>query len=336
MSETSTFGVPGEQSAHDASAFYARFPPVHVCDEDDGLTAPKYVDRIYSFDAREMFKPLIWDNEPEPDPVYVPPVRASSVALVVTSPPYYAGKDYETALGEGHVPATYSEHLRMLRDVFNECCRALESGGRIAVNIANLGRKPFRSQASDVIRILQDDLGLLLRGEIIWRKAAGASGNARFGSWRMASNPVLRDTTERIIVASKGRFSRAVHWKQRQGLGLPWESTISAENFLRDTLDVWDIRPESAKRVGHPAPFPVELPQRLIDLYTYRRDLVMDPFMGSGTTAVAALLAGRYYVGFETEPEYVTLADQRIAKVLEELGTDTWERRSTYETTEEE
>ena len=138
----------------------------------------------------------------------------SSVALVVTSPPYFAGKAYEAELGEGHIPATYVEYLTMLEDVFAECVAKLEPGGRIAVNVANLGRKPYRSLSADVIGILQDRLGLLLRGEVVWRKARGAGGNCAWGSFKQPANPVLRDLTERVVIASKGRFDRA-----RQGPG---------------------------------------------------------------------------------------------------------------------
>ena len=164
----------------------------------------------------------------------------------------------------------------------------LEPGGRIAVNVANLGRKPYRSLAADVMAILQDDLHLLPRGEIVWQKGEGASGSCAWGSFRSAANPVLRDVTERVIVASKGRFGRARSPKERRRDGLPHESSIGADDFMALTLDVWDIPPESAVRVRHPAPFPVELPQRLMELYTFRGDLVVDPFAGSGSTLVAA------------------------------------------------
>jgi site-specific DNA-methyltransferase (adenine-specific) len=211
------------------------------------------------------------------------------------------------------VPGSYVEFLALLRDVFAESRRVLEPGGRIAVNVANLGRKPYRSLSADVIRILQDDLGLLLRGEVIWHKADGASGSCAWGSYRSAANPVLRDVTERIVIASKGRFGRARPKKERQAAGLPHEDDIDAEEFAEATLDVWRIRPERASRVGHPAPFPVELPERCIRLFTYRGDVVVDPFMGSGTTAVAALRTGRHYVGYDTDPEYVALAQARVA-----------------------
>jgi DNA modification methylase len=241
-------------------------------------------------------------------------VPDGSVALVVTSPPYFAGKTYEEELEREGVPASYLEYLELLTDVFAECVRKLEPGGRIAVNVANLGRKPYRSLSADVIRILQDRLGLLLRGELVWQKGEGASGSCAWGSFRGAANPVLRDITERVVVASKGRFDRARSVKQRAADGLPSVSTLMAEEFMALTLDVWEIPPESARRVGHPAPFPVELPEQLIRLYTFEGDLVLDPFMGSGSALVAAARLGRRYVGYDTDGGYVDIARRRVAE----------------------
>jgi DNA modification methylase len=290
---TRAFGA-GNRESHDASDFYARFRAPEVSD-DDTVNPCGVADTVIHGDARDMKE-----------------VDDCCVALVVTSPPYYAGKEYEQALGEGHVPGTYVEFLEMLRDVFAECRRVLEPGGRMAVNVANLGRKPYRSLSADVMRILQDDLALLPRGEIIWQKARGATGSIAVGSYLSASNPVVRDITERIIVASKGRFDRAVPRTERARRGLPHENTIEKDEFFEATLDVWEMRPEHARRVGHPAPFPVELPERLIRLYTYRGDVVLDPFMGSGSTGVAAARNDRRYVGYETDADYVELARKRI------------------------
>lgn len=294
---TSSFGV-SRREGHDASAFYDRFPVPEIS-EDSAVVRPSCLDRLWVGDAREM------DRYGD--------IADSSVALVVTSPPYYAGKEYEEAIGEGHVPASYIEYLEMLHDVFAECVRKLEPGGRIAVNVANLGRKPYRSLSADVIDILQNRLKLLLRGEVIWQKARGASGSCAWGSFRKAANPVLRDVTERVVIASKGRFDRAVTRDKRIAAALPSENSIGASDFMEATMDIWEIRPASATRVGHPAPFPVALPQRLIELYTYRGDLVLDPFVGSGSTAVAALRTGRHYVGFDTDRNYIDLAEQRLA-----------------------
>lgn len=296
---TSNFGV-GRREGHDASAFYARFEAPEVSTDTDVARADAVEAPFVCGDARKM------DT-----------IADGSVALVVTSPPYFAGKQYEEELDRDGVPASYLEYLELLHDVFAECKRKLEPGGRMAINVANLGRKPYRSLSADILGILQDDLRLLPRGEVIWQKAEGASGSCAWGSFRSAANPVLRDITERVVVVSKGRFDRARSAKQRQLEGLPFESTLTTDEFLAATLDMWSIAPESARRVQHPAPFPVELPERLIQLYTYRHDLVVDPFMGSGSTLVAAARAGRRYAGYDLDPDYVALARDRVT---EELG----------------
>ena len=292
---TSSFGV-GRRESHDASGFYDRFAAPLLSD-DDALNSSPIKDKIVTGDARHMDE-----------------VEDASVALVVTSPPYFAGKEYEEALGEGHIPASYLDYLGMLTDVFAECVRTLEPGGRIAVNVANLGRKPYRSLSADVIAILQDRLGLLLRGEVIWLKARGASGSCAWGSFRSPANPVLRDLTERVVIASKGRFDRSLSRAVRQQRGLPSAISLTKEEFIEATTDVWELPSERATRVGHPAPFPVELPLRLIELFTYEGDLVLDPFMGSGTTAAAAVRSRRHYVGYDTESEYVRIAEQRVSE----------------------
>ncbi|MGQ0680151.1 MAG: DNA-methyltransferase [Actinomycetota bacterium] len=292
---TSAFGV-SKREAHDATDFYARFTAPELNDDDTLAPAPaRQVDQIFVGHSREM-------ND----------VPTASVALVVTSPPYFAGKEYEERLGEGAVPGTYIEYLRMLEEVFAECVRTMEPGGRIAVNVANLGRKPYRSLSSDVITILQDRLRLLLRGEVIWQKARGSTGSCAWGSFQSPTNPVLRDLTERVVIASKGRFDRALSARQRHAMGFPATNSLGIDDFMEATTDVWEIPSESATRVKHPAPFPVDLPRKLIDLYTYQGDLVLDPFMGSGTTAVAALRTGRHFVGYDTEAAYVQLARQRV------------------------
>jgi DNA modification methylase len=291
---TSSFGV-GRREGHDSSAFYARFQPPSISDEDH-VAPPKCVDRLIVGDARQMSD--IADN---------------SVALVVTSPPYFAGKAYEEALGQGHVPATYLDYLQQLRDVFAECVRVLEPGGRVAINVANLGRRPYRSLSADVTTILQDDLRLLMRGEVLWVKQRGAAGNCAWGSFQRPGNPVLRDLSERVIIASKGRFDRAIGAKDRAKIGLPSISTMTRDEFMEATVDVWEIAPERASRVDHPAPFPVALPERLIHMNTYVGDLVLDPFIGSGTTAVAALRTGRHYIGYDTDAGYIGAAERRVA-----------------------
>ncbi len=296
---TSNFGV-GAREGHDSKPFYDRFRAPEISD-DDTVAEPSPIDEPFVHgDARHMDR-----------------VADGSVALVVTSPPYFAGKQYELELERKGIPASYLEYLAMLTEVFAECVRKLEPGGRIAVNVANLGRRPYRSLSADVIRILEHDLGLLLRGELIWQKGEGASSSCAWGSFRSAANPVLRDISERVIVASKGRFDRARSLKQRADEGLPHESTVMTEDFMASTLDVWAMPPESAQRVGHPAPFPVELPEQLIRLYTFRNDLILDPFMGSGSSLVAAARLGRRYIGYDLDATYIDIARRRVEEEVQ-------------------
>jgi DNA modification methylase len=226
----------------------------------------------------------------------MPELPDNSVTLMVTSPPYHVGKDYDSTV-------SFDEYLGLLANVFRETYRVLEPGGRAVVNVANLGRKPYIPLSHEVTRLMTG-IGFLMRAEIIWQKGAGASGSCAWGSWKSAKNPVIRDIHEYLLVFSKGRFDRP-----HKG-----ESTVTKEEFLEDTLSIWRIQPESAKRVGHPAPFPVELPRRLIELYTYSGDLVLDPFMGVGATAVAAITTSRHWVGYELSTDYAEAAVHRAAE----------------------
>lgn len=226
-----------------------------------------------------------------------------SLHLMVTSPPYNVTKEYDADL-------SLQEYLQLLQRVFTETYRVLIDGGRACVNVANLGRRPY-IPLSDYMSHLMMEIGFQMRGEIIWNKGAGAGVSVAWGSWQSASNPVLRDVHEYILVFSKGPFQRKRPPHK--------ENTITREQFLEWTKSVWEMQPESATKVGHPAPYPVELPYRLIQLYTFAGDIVLDPFMGSGTTAIAALQTQRKYIGYEIEPEYVRIAKSRIASCRQHM-----------------
>ena len=216
------------------------------------------------------------------------------VSLTITSPPYNIGKDSDLDLSD-------NEYWKMMKNIFLETFRVTESGGRVVVNIANLGRKPYIPFSKYFTELLID-IGFIMRGEIIWQKSKGANANFAWGSWLSASNPVIRDIHEYCLVFSKDSFK-----KSSKG-----ESTIEKEEFMESTLSIWNINPARAKKIGHPAPFPVELPQKFINLYSYKDDLILDPFIGSGTTAIAAKNLNRNFVGYEIEQEYIDIANNRL------------------------
>lgn len=216
------------------------------------------------------------------------------VHLVVTSPPYNVGKEYDKDL-------SLREYENLLRNVFTECQRVLVAGGRVCVNVANVGRKPYIALNALVSNIMTD-IGYLMRGEIIWNKSASAGVSCAWGSWQSPSNPVLRDVHEYILCFSKDAYKLVSN-------GSP---TIEKDEFLEATKSIWTFPSESANRVGHPAPFPVELPKRLIKLYSYENDVILDPFMGSGSSAIASVETGRRWVGYDTVAEYCELTANRI------------------------
>jgi DNA modification methylase len=287
---TSAFGTPGRIS-HDSSAFYAgklysQIAPVEACDFVENPIPPEYLNTIQMKSSESMAE-----------------IPDHSVHLMVTSPPYNVGKDYDEDL-------TLEEYLEFLHKVWREVHRVLVPGGRACINIANLGRKPYIPLHAYIIQGMVE-MGFLMRGEIIWNKAASASPSTAWGSWRSPANPTLRDVHEYILIFSKAGFSRKNPAKNR--------ATISKEEFLELTKSVWTFPAVSARSIGHPAPFPVALPYRLIQLYTYEGDVVLDPFMGSGQTAIAALQGNRRYLGCEIEAEYVRLAEKRIKQFILEF-----------------
>lgn len=281
--KTSSFGMSKREN-HDSSIFYSsKLYGNHDIKESKDINEntidAQYVNKVLHADSRKL--------EFIPD---------ESVHLVVTSPPYNVTKDYDNNL-------TLEEYLILIKDVMQEMYRILIRGGRVCFNIANIGRKPY-IPLNSYINLIMIELGYLMRGEIIWNKAASAGTSTAWGSFQSASNPVLRDVHEYIMVYSKGQFSRPK---------LDKENSIIKEDFLELTKSNWFFPTESAKRVGHPAPFPLELPRRCIELYSYKNDIILDPFTGSGTTCLAAINTNRNYIGIDISAEYCDLARKRIA-----------------------
>lgn len=281
---TSSFGTTKRES-HDASAFYERSIYQRIDGEQQGAELEQTL--VPSADG--------WSNRIVcASSTSMTDVPDNGVALAFTSPPYNVGKDYDNDL-------SLESYLALIGDVAAEVYRVLRPGGRYVINIANLGRKPYIPLHA-LFYDVHLALGFLPMGEIIWRKSAGASGSCAWGSWQSASAPRLRDIHEYLLVFAKQAYSRP-----DKG-----ESDIGRDEFLESTLSVWELGAESAKRIGHPAPFPVALAERVIRLYSYVDDVVLDPFAGSGTTCVAAVLNNRKYVGYDVEAEYCRLAESRI------------------------
>lgn len=288
--QTSSFGSPG-RIGHDSTKFYKsklyegqeiKRPANYI----ENTIIPSNLDKLFCKSSESM-------NE----------IPDYSIHLMVTSPPYNVTKEYDKNL-------TLDEYRELLRRVFNEVYKKLVTGGRACVNLANLGRKPYIALHSYIIQDMLE-IGFLMRGEIIWNKASSASPSTAWGTWLSAANPILRDIHEYILIFSKEAFNRK---------NLPGKfSTITKEQFLEYTRSVWTFPAESARKIGHPAPFPIELPYRLIQLYTFKNEVVLDPFCGSGSSCIAAIKAGRHYIGYDTEEMYVKLAERRISEYKQQL-----------------
>lgn len=225
----------------------------------------------------------------------------NSIHLMVTSPPYNVGKEYDEDL-------SLTEYKALLKRVFKETYRVLVPGGRACINIANLGRKPYIPIHSYIIEDMHD-IGFLMRGEILWDKGSSSSTSTAWGTYLKASNPVLRDIHEYILVFCKDTFTRLNPSKRK--------STILKEEFLEFTKSIWRFSAERASKIGHPAPFPIELPYRLIQLYTFEGEVILDPFLGAGTTCIAALKTNRKYIGYDIDRKYCELAKQRIKNFIQ-------------------
>jgi len=287
--QTSTFGTPGRIN-HDSSKFYSG-------KLYEGLNSDKKI--VYSenqIQPENLNKIFCKTSE------VMSEIPDNSVHLMVTSPPYNVGKEYDENL-------SLNEYREFLKRVFEETYRVLVPGGRACINIANLGRKPYIPLHSYIIEDMLN-IGYLMRGEIIWDKGTSASPSTAWGTYLKANNPVLRDIHEYILIFCKETFTRLNPQKRN--------STIKKEEFLEYTKSIWRFPAERASKIGHPAPFPVELPYRLSQLYTFEEEIILDPFVGSGSSCLAALKTNRKYIGYEIDQTYCALAEQRINNYLEQ------------------
>ncbi len=289
--QTSAFGTKGRIS-HDSSRFYSGRMYSSMNNDkmeaaDENPLGKDVLDKLFCQSSESMSQ--LPDN---------------SIHLMITSPPYNVGKEYDGDL-------TLDEYRGMLCRVFKEVYRVLVVGGRACINVANLGRKPYIPLHSFIIEDMLK-LGFFMKGEIIWNKAGGAGPSTAWGTWLSAKNPTLRDVHEYILVFSKGSNGRQSAGNKK--------STMTRDEFMELTKSIWTFMPQPARAVGHPAPFPVELPLKLIKLYTFEGDVVLDPFIGSGTTAIASIQSKRHFIGYDINKEYCTLAEKRINQLFSKQG----------------
>lgn len=292
--KTSSFGTKG-RVAHDSSKFYNSKLYKEIKNNNSDIIVNEF--------PNELLNTIIASScENMKD------IPNNSLHLMITSPPYNVSKEYDNDL-------SLNEYLSLLKNCFTETYRVLVDGGRACINIANIGRKPY-IPLSDYISKIMIEIGFNMRGEIIWNKSAGAGISTAWGSFQSASNPILRDVHEYILIFSKGSYKRERDKEEKELR----KDNITKEEFIEWTKSVWTMNTESAKRIGHPAPFPEELPNRLIKLFSFTNDIVIDPFMGSGTTAIAAIKNNRNFVGYEINKEYINLANNRILNLKEKIS----------------
>ena len=284
--KTSSFGTKG-RVAHDSSKFYNSKLYKEITNKDSDIIVNEFPNKLLNTIIASSCENM-------------KDIPNNSLHLMITSPPYNVSKEYDNDL-------SLNEYLSLLKNCFTETYRVLVDGGRACINIANIGRKPY-IPLSDYVSKIMIEIGFNMRGEIIWNKSAGAGISTAWGSFQSASNPILRDVHEYILIFSKGNYKRERDKNEKEFR----HDNITKKEFIEWTKSVWTMNTESAKRIGHPAPFPEELPNRLIKLFSFTNDIVIDPFMGSGTTAIAAIKNKRNFVGYEINEEYINLANNRI------------------------
>ncbi len=229
-------------------------------------------------------------------------ITKNTVDLTVTSPPYNVGKAYSG--DENDDALDYSEYLKFSKKWLSNTYYWTKKTGRLCLNVGlDMSKDGKRPICSDLTRVAMS-AGWKYHATIIWNEG-NISRRTAWGSWKSASAPHVIAPVEVIIVLFKGEWKRS----------FKGENDITADEFKNWVLGVWEFNGESAKRVGHEAPFPRELPKRCIKLFSYIGDVVLDPFMGSGTTMIETLNNNRIAIGIEREPKYCELIEQRVQEL---------------------
>jgi DNA modification methylase len=254
----------------------------HSFSEQNNDLPENFIDKIFTGDSEEVLREF-----PE-----------NSVDLIFTSPPYNFGLEYEN-----HKDGTnWNSYFNKLFAVFNECIRVLKYGGRIIINV-----QPLFSDYIPIHHIISNffmEKKMIWKSEIIWDKHNWNCKYTAWGSWKSPSNPYLKYTWEFLEVFCKGDLKKQ---------GKKENIDITAEEFKKLVIGKWDIAPErNMKEYGHPAMFPEKLVEKVLKLFSFKEDIILDPFSGVGTTAVVAKRLSRKYIGIDISEEYCKKAEDRL------------------------
>ncbi len=250
-------------------------------------------------------------------------IANESIHLIITSPPYFDLKDYnnndnhlkENQLGS---PKSYQDYIDGLNEVWKECLRVLVPDGKICINVmpvflsgeeTSFGRRVTRTVINDVENFMNSTKIAYLHSLFIWDKRK-SSRFSSFGSYPYPPNIFSTFPFEWIIV-----FSKKGKRIEKVAKEIKDKSKISQKEWADWAINsFWEMSPAKAKKIGHPAPFPEEMPRRLIKLYSFHGNRVLDPFAGSGTTIKVAKELGRIGIGYDINPEYVDIATKRVSQ----------------------
>lgn len=246
-------------------------------------------------------------------------VSTNSVDLVVTSPPYNVDIQYNSHKDD----VSYADYLEFSRKWMSRCFEWLKDDGRFCLNVPLDKNKGGQQSVGADLTTIAKEIGFHYHSTIIWNEG-NISRRTAWGSWKSASAPYVIAPVELIVVLYKK------NWKKTSGSKI---SDIERNEFMDWTNGLWVFNGESKKRIGHPAPFPIELPRRCVKLFSYVDDVVLDPFSGSGTTLIAAVTNNRKGIGIDVDRKYCELARKRILESTEPAQVDTPKRRVVKKTT---
>ncbi len=232
-------------------------------------------------------------------------IAPASIDLIVTSPPYNVDIQYNSHKDD----VSYAAYLEFSEKWLGRCCDWLREDGRLCLNVPLDKNKGGQQSVGADLTHIAKTIGFNYHSTIIWNEG-NISRRTAWGSWMSASAPFVIAPVELIIVLYKK------HWKKTSGSRV---SDITRDEFMNWTNGLWTFNGESKKKIGHPAPFPLELPKRCVKMFSYVDDTVLDPFMGSGTTLIAAGMHGRKAIGLEVDKGYCKLAKKRIENAPELL-----------------